>query len=253
MTDFSVAEGEFLSQIETLRMLLDTVEIASRHDLDAPVMIGSDQLPIPGGSAKNTMAASAIVMLAAYFEECVRQHTEECANHIIQSSDHFDEDFSEHLMDCYWRASSARLGRIRPKGDPHWITTADPILRNLISYPISQDVGSFNAKTLSDLTGRVGVKRLSDRLYEDIDLREHAQISRRDETKRELQKQINAFYILRNSIVHDISQNAGIGRSIVEEWMKFFSLFIKALTTALSASMVDFDGEIARRLAEQEA
>jgi hypothetical protein len=166
------------------------------------------------------MAAAAVVLLASHFEEYVRQQVEEYAKGMMTEYAHLPNDVREKLVDTYWRAGSGRLSRIRPSGNPLWASTAEPLLRALVGYPVGNDVGSFIANvicehdnnmrwdTITEMTGRVGIKKLADLMFKSAKLKAKLNINSKGQFASELKQQLNQFYSLRNGIAAFIHEAA---------------------------------------------
>jgi len=259
MPDFRLADAEFDRQTVILERLLETVDVCVRQDPHAPTVIDGHSLPIIPGGGQNTMAAAAIVLLAAHFEEYIRQQVEEYATAVVAEYAHLEDEFRENLIDTYWRAGSGRLGRIRPKGDPGWAGGAELLLRGLISYPVTGNITEFAANLVSEhennmrweivtnLMARVGVQKLSERLFRSADLKRSLGNPLKSDFSRSLRIRLNEFYTTRNSIVHSIAQNAGIGTTIFDNWAQFFRFFTTAIAIASESSFQEFTAKINRR------
>jgi RiboL-PSP-HEPN len=256
MPDFQIADSEFDRQTTILDVLIETIDTSARQDGINKYEIGGAELPIMPAGAQNTMAAAAIVLLAAHFEEFVRQQIEEYAKAVIVEYAHLGDEFREKFVDIYWRTGSIRLNRIRPKGFPTWSSSAEPILRSLIEYPVSGNISAFKPglisehdnnmrwDTICELGGRVGVKALADLLQKARLLRSLIDNPRKDQFGPQLQRKINEFYELRNGIIHSISQNAGVGASVFKGWSEFFRVFTTAFSSALDESYKKFKEKI---------
>lgn len=256
MPDFKLADAEFDRQAAVLEALVDAVDFLRMQDLDEPLTIGTASLAeLPAGS-QNTMAASAMVLLAAHFEEYIRQQVEEFAQAAVAEYAFMESEHQEKWLDNYWRAGSNRLNRIRPKGDPTWATGAQTLLLNLLEYPVRQNVGSFIADilaehdnnmrwdTISEITARVGVQKLSDKLFKSAVLKGEIDNPKKNLFTPSLRAKLNEFYTARNGIVHSISQNSGIGPTIFRSWIRFFRVFTTAFADAMEGCYSDFAAKI---------
>ncbi|UNC15624.1 hypothetical protein FE249_16060 [Acidiphilium multivorum] len=198
------------------------------------------------------MAASAMVLLAAHFEEYIRQQVEEFAKAAVTAYADMGTEHQERWLDNYWRAGSSRLNRIRPKGDPSWANEAQTLLLNLLEYPVRQNMSSFIAEmlaehdnnmrwdTISEVTARVGVQKLSEKLFRSVDLKREVENPKKDLFTPILRGKLNEFYKTRNGIVHSISQNSGIGPTIFHSWIRFFRVFAAAFADAMADCHTDF-------------
>jgi hypothetical protein len=261
MPDFEVADAEFDRQATILETLVATIDISARQDGITRHVFGGEELPIIPSGGQNTMAAAAVVLLAAHFEEYVRQQVEEYATAMIAEHAHLTDDFRDRLTDVYWRAGSSRLNRIRPRGNPLWASSAGSLLRALLGYPVEENIGEFIAdvisehennmrwETITELTGRIGVKKLSDLMFKSSGLKNEIGNLRRDEFAFSLRKKLNDFYNIRNGIVHSITQNIGIGATVFRNWAEFFKVFATAFATALAESFALFTTEVTKRKA----
>jgi hypothetical protein len=259
--DFRVADAEFDSQAAILEALLLTVSVCSGQDPRNPTLIQGNAIPIlpPGG--QNTMASSAIVLLASHFEEYVRQQIEEYARSVVQEYNYLKDEFKESLVSAYWRSGCAKLDRMRPKGDPLWVQNVEPMLRGLLVYPVGEDVNGFLASFVSshennmrwevilELAARVGVKKLSDRLFRSAQLKTALGSPRKEDFSAAMRLRLNEFYSLRNAIVHSISQNVGVGPSVLHQWTAFLRTLTTAMAVGMEASFAEFDVKIASRKA----
>jgi hypothetical protein len=214
------------------------------------------ELPVIPAGGQNTMAAAAVVLLAAHFEEYVRQQIEEYVKALILEYVYLDLKFKDKLIDSYWRGASSKLTRLRPLGDPLWKSRAEPLLRGLIRYPIEDALDHFVAATLCEhennmrwetiqqLTGRIGIKDLSGLMFKSGVLKKELGNPRKDQFTDELRVRLNRFYETRNGIVHSIAQNTGIGTTVFDAWADFFRSFTTAFAEALDASYTLLAGEI---------
>lgn len=235
---------------------MGAVEFVGKQDPNEPLTIGTSVLAMLPPGSQNTMAASAMVLLAAHFEEYVRQQVEEFAKAAIAEYAHMEIEHQEKWLDTYWRAGSNRLNRIRPKGDPTWANDAQSLLQSLLEYPVRQNTTSFVADmlaehdnnmrwdTILELTSRVGVKKLPDKLYKSSSLKSELGNPKKDLFTAALRAKTNEFYASRNGIVHSISQNSGIGQTIFYSWIKFFRVLTTAFADAMGECHNDFAAKI---------
>ncbi len=257
MPDFELAASEFVRQASILEDLVRTVDVSAAQDGVTPIIVGTLTLPVLPTGGQNTMAAAAIVLLAAHFEEFVRQQIEEYARAMFVDFAYLSPEMVEKVADHYWKAGSSRLNRIRPRGSPGWAGRAEPILRSLIDYPVGSTVSSFQPGMLSEhdnnmrwdticeISGRVGVKKLESLIFKDAPFKALMGSPRADRRSAEVKTKLNEFYELRNGIVHSISQHAGIGASTVFRWIAFFKIFAPAFVIALDDAFSKFSAEIA--------
>jgi hypothetical protein len=207
------------------------------------------------------MAAAAVVLLPAHFEEYIRQQVAEYADAVMSEYLHLADDFRDRFIDAYWRAGSGKLNQIRPRIDPMWTSSAEPLLRALLGYPVGSDIASFlpviisthdshmRWDTITELTGRVGVKSLSELMFKSAKLKAHIGVPRKSDFGSELRRRLNDFYTARNGIVHSISQNVGMGATVFKSWAEFFRLFTTAFADALDESFNQFTADVAKRKA----
>jgi hypothetical protein len=261
MPDFSIANAEFARQGEILRLLITTIEISSKQDGIQKHVIAGLELPLIPPDGKNTMAASAVVLLAAHFEEYIRQQVEEYAKGVVQEYAHLDETFKTKLISTYWRAGTGKISRIYPKGDLSWIGPAKTMLEGLIAYPVGGDINSFVAAmlcehennmrwdTITELSARVGVNKLSDRMFKSARLKSNLGTVRKDQFASDVRDKLSEFYDLRNGLVHSISQNIGIGFTVFSGWAEFLTVFADAFAEGLVACFQEFAEATERRSA----
>jgi hypothetical protein len=132
MTDFRTAEAEFKRQLNVFRALNESIVLCGRQDPSLPTEIAATPLPILQPGSQNTMAAATLVLLAAHFEEYVRQLIEEYAGALSANIAFIPPRDLEEVVDFYWSASQSMLARIKPKGNPNWATTAQPLAQRII-------------------------------------------------------------------------------------------------------------------------
>ena len=254
MADFDLALSDFQRQTSVLVALLNVVDAtAASGGNDAGPQSHLPALP-PGG--QNTMAAAAIVLLAAHFEEYVRQQVQEYATHMVLEYEHLTEVEREKFTDAYWRGGTGRLSRIRPKGDPLWMGGAERNLRSLIAFPIAGNTTEFSAPllsehennmrwdTIAELAGRIGLRKLGEAMFGHMDLRTNVGAGNKNDFEQALQRRLNEFYHRRNEIVHSIAQTAGIGVSVFAQWVEFISLIAAAFAGAAKDSFAKFQADI---------
>ena len=204
------------------------------------------------------MAAAAVVLLAAHFEEYVRQQIEEYAKAVVASYEYLPDDFKQKLIENYWKSGTAKLERIRPKVSPLWSNIARPLLTSLVEFPINENTLHFEASylchheqnmrwdTLSALCSRVGIKSLKDQLFKHQGLRRLIGTASKNEFGNNVERRVNEFYELRNGIVHSISQNTGVGSTIFRSWSEFFRVFTTAFAGSLEGYQQSFLQSIGR-------
>lgn len=256
MPDFVFADAEFDRQATILDTLIATIDVSSLQDGVTRHEIAGASLPILPSGGQNTMAAAAIVLLAAHFEEYIRQQIEEYAKAMVVDYAHFNGEFKDKFIYTYWRLGSAKLAGIRPKGSSDWITSAEPLLRELVEYPVLGNILEFRADyicthdnnmrwdTVCELGARVGVKSLSDLMFKSKKLKVLLDNPQKNKFSSAIQRKMSSFYDLRNSIVHSISHNSGVGATIFNAWSDFFRVFTAAFSTSLAESFKLFELEI---------
>ncbi|MGN6384026.1 MAG: HEPN domain-containing protein [Dyella sp.] len=243
MPDFELARVEFVAQANSLKDLIGLVDAATAAEMRPEYALLN--LPTISSGGKNTMAAASIVLLAAHFEEYIRQQVQEYGRFIMGGYDSMSDADREHFVDNYWRGGMGQLGRIRPKGDPLWFSLAENELKSLLAFPIGGDVSAFVSKLISehennmrwetivDLAGRVRVKKLGEKMYNDGALKDALGSSGVGDFPSLIKNRLNDFYNLRNGIVHSISQSSGVGFSIFSEWAAFLEQFALDFERAL--------------------
>lgn len=183
MPDFRSAAAEFDRQADILELLLAAIDACARNVADVPTIVGGVTIPTIPRGGQNTMAAAAVVLLASHFEEYVRQQVEEYAKAIVDEYTHIEDALRKKLIDAYWRCGSNRLSRIRPGHDSDWAVGANGTLKGLIDYPVNGITNQFIARmisehennirwdTISELLGRVGIRKLSNLLHRSVALK----------------------------------------------------------------------------------
>ena len=259
MPDFVLANIEFKRQATILDSLIETIDVSASQDGVTPYEIAGNTLPIVPTGGQNTMAAAAVVLLAAHFEEYVRQQIEEYAKAVVIEYEHLDEGFRDKLIDNYWRSGTAKLTAIRPKGSLTWASEAGTLLRGMVEYPVSGNTQEFRPDylcihennmrwaTIVELSARVGVRSLGELMNKTRKLKDILGAARNGQFKSAIERKMNSFYEMRNGIVHSISQNSGIGASIFKEWSGFFRVFAEAFSDSLDASFAEFSKSIEKR------
>lgn len=257
MPDFELARTEFERQSSVLITLLQIVDAAAAQQEQSDRDTSAIPETPPGG--QNTMAAAALVLLAAHFEEYVRQQVQEYAAHMVQEYDHLTEIERERFTDAYWRGGTGKLNRIRPQGDPLWIGGAERYLKSLIAFPIDGQKSAFLAallsehennmrwETITELSGRIGVRKLGDMMFSHIELREKLGGANKNDFGEMLRRKLNEFYTRRNEIVHSIAQTSGMGITVFSQWVNFFLLLANAFAQALEKNYSKFHQNIAAR------
>jgi hypothetical protein len=174
MPDFLLANAEFDRQIAILTALAQVIDVVAHQDGSQQYLVAGRELPSVPAGGQNTTTAAAIVLLAAHFEEFVRQQVEAYAEGVVGCYNDLDETFQSKLIDVYWRASVGSLTRFRPLHDSGWSVGARALLQNMLSYPVGGDLSQFVSKlltehdnnmrmdTITDLCGRVGIRSLTD-------------------------------------------------------------------------------------------
>jgi hypothetical protein len=256
MADFTLADADFDRQTTILEALVTTIDVAASNTEEGMEIAGQELPVIPAGG-KNTMAAAAVVLLAAHFEEYVRQQVEEYGRALSSFYDKLPGDFRAKIVDVYWRTGSSHLSRVRPKFDPLWASNVEPILIGLVDYPVQGKAANFDPKmlckhdrnmrwdTVVEMSGRVGVKDLSGRVFKSAALKKELGAPKKADFGPALESKVSEFYELRNGIVHSIAQNVGIGANTFGSWAAFF----RVLTTAYAGAMASSFEELEQKLA----
>lgn len=265
MADFTVANADFQRQCDILDNLFDIVEVTSKQDGHTRYAVEADLLPLVAAGGQNTMAACGVVLIAAHFEECVRQQVEEYAKSLVADYSDIEDGLQIKMIDAYWRAGLSKLSRLRPKEDPAWAGVASTALSSFLKYPVSGDEShlipswlcehenNMRMDTVLLLTGRVGIKDLAGKLSKNASLKAVVGSLKKDDFAVIVRVKLKEFYDLRNSIVHSISQNVGVGRTIFSQWAIFLRAFSNALADAMDASLTEYVAEVAKRKAKAAA
>jgi hypothetical protein len=252
MADFEIARAEFAEQVAALLGVVDIIDAVARRPVEEVLDPPLPEVPRTG---QNTISAAAIVMLAARFEEYIRQQVQEYCQGMIAEIEHLEPQVKTKLLKVYWRGGVSRLNRIDPN-DGTWASDARASLQALIRFPVDYDFGGFDSRlvtehdnnmrwdTVLELSGRVGIKKLADRLFKHSNLRDACGVQKSAHMTDSLRQKLNDFYQLRNTIVHSISQASGIGRSIVEEWCAFFGHVSDAVSVAFGVAFHEFAEEL---------
>lgn len=256
MVDFQIARAEFKEQTSALLGVIDIIDAVAQRPSESPT---HSPLPAVPRGGQNTISSASIVLLAAHFEEYIRQQVQEYSQAIINHISNLEEDARVKFLRVYWRGGVSRLNRLDP-GDLDWASDARSSLHSLTKFPIDDDSDHIDTRlvtehennmrweTITELTGRVGIKTLSDRIFGHSPLRDHCDVQKRSDMASSMRKELNSFYKLRNTIVHSISQSTGIGRSIVDKWCIFLELFAEAFSIALEQALNEFNTDIEFKL-----
>lgn len=251
MADFELPEAEFSRQAAVLGSLASIIDVNAGRT--ANIVVDGRPLPFVPNGGQNTMAAAAVVLLAAHFEEYIRQQIEEYARAIIVNYRNFDDDFKLKFIDAYWRSGLGRLQRFRPKFGIQWAGHARPIIKGLEEFPIDDLEASFIAslicehdnnmrfETILELCGRVGIKKLGEKLGRSNPLKGALGVTRQADVAEATRTKLSEFYDLRNRMVHSIAQNAGVGLTIFEGWKNFLLLMASAFKGAMELALAEFE------------
>lgn len=98
---------------------------------------------------------------------------------------------------------------------------------------------------MAELCGRVGVTKLGELMRKSKPLNDSLNNPSKDQFNIALQRRVSEFYELRNGIVHSISQNAGVGSTIFNQWAAFFRVLTAAFANSLDLAFKRFENEIA--------
>ncbi|WP_420479459.1 hypothetical protein [Brevundimonas sp. FT23028] len=265
MADFAVANADFQRQCDILDNLFDIVDVTAKQDGQTRYAVESNLLPLVAAGGQNTMAACGVVLIAAHFEECVRQQVEEYAKSLVASYGDIEEPLQAKMIDAYWKAGLSKLSRLRPKDDPAWAGLASTSLSSMLKFPVSGDDSHLVASWLCEhennmrmdtvllLTGRVGIKDLAGKLSKSAALKAVVGALKKDDFAVSLRVKLKEFYDLRNGVVHSISQNSGIGRTVFAQWAVFLRAFSTALSEAMVAALGEYEADLAKRKAKAAA
>lgn len=262
MPDFTVANADFQRQCAILENLFEIIEVTSKQDGTTRYAVESNLLPLVEAGGQNTMAACGIVLIAAHFEECIRQQVEEYAKALVTNYNDIEDGLQIKIIDAYWKSGLSKLSRLRPKDDPAWASLASTSLKSFIKYPVAGDVNHLVASWLCDhennmrfdtvqlLTGRVGIKDLSGKLFKHSELKAISGTVKSADFSVSVRVKLKEFYDLRNGLVHSISQNSGVGRTIFAQWADFLLAFSDAFASAMAASFVEYESDVTKRKAK---
>lgn len=203
-----------------------------------------------------TSRNAGIVLLAAHFEEYIRQQIEEYAKGVVISYNNLEINFREKLVDSYWRSAASKLSRIRPKGSSNWANVAQQTLNNLLAYPVNGNTSQFDYKLISEhennmryetileLCKKLSISDVHTGMCRHTDFDNSIGNPHRDFRAREITRILNDFYELRNGIIHSIAQNVGVGQPTFQRWTEFFRLFATAFAQHLTRSFAAFEASI---------
>jgi hypothetical protein len=196
-----------------------------------------------GARARLTAANAATLLLAAIFEEYVRQQVREAFRTRAAQSKSIKERFPEKIISNVWRRALEALQRYS-SDDDDW-AFAEMRLTAVIAFCLREDVTAdiadmvaLNANNmrpaqLKELFNQIGVQAIVNKSCDDADLVEFLGAANSGQAVPELESRVEEFFRRRNAIAHAIGSGKSSGPSDLLRDIEMFRIFSRSLASAL--------------------
>lgn len=236
MTVFSVIKDDFLEELDSIGALVDTF----------------DQ---PGSSAKTRVASvnSSILLLAATFEEFVRQMAKEYARWVVSEADSV-EALPYKLTETAWKRTLEGLARARLKINGTSVlesvsrasrTKFDAVC-GFISGDLTQEIfddlihneNNMRAGELNSMFKVSGLNNVCTKICERDEVQHYFSETNADVAHGLFVNQNDEFFVRRNAIAHSLNAGSSVAPDQVRADIEFFKatgLSLCALLDELTA------------------
>ena len=208
--------------------------------------IGEMALGAQSGSAKSRIAAGngATLLLAAVFEEFVRQQVKAAYREQSRSMETFKE-LSSKLASTIWRRAFDKFGRTPLEVFEADITIAQSSFNSIVGFCIkkdsSSDVAEFIAHNennmrlaqMNSLFKSIGLSNVSREIAADARMIEFLGCEDAAQADQKLQIYIEIFFKRRNEIAHAIKMGSSSGPTDLENDIALFRQLADSLTRHL--------------------
>ena len=233
---YTVITEEFDADLEAIRLLVNAFK-------DSPTSVPP--------KARVAAANSAILLLAAAFEEFVREMARTYAKAVVDATHSF-EKLPQRMANTAWRRTMETLAHIRIDTNTKGVSAETAIsdaqkqftaVYRFCKGDLSQDIYNtlihnennmrpgeinalFNVSDLADVCLKIAGRRpLLDNFGEEMETRAHGQ----------LLKTLNEFFERRNQIAHSLNAAQSSGPTQVLKDIDMFNAFGKSLCETLEA------------------
>ncbi|OUC15036.1 MAG: hypothetical protein B0A82_09035 [Alkalinema sp. CACIAM 70d] len=195
--------------------------------------------------ARVAAANGATLLLAALYEECIRQMVKATFNHKKQAASGIN-DFPDKLAASVWRRSFEKLAR-RPFDEVQGtISVTNSEINGVLAFclkgDLKSDVSSFIAHNdnnmrpdeMARLFKQIGVSSIVSKLGTEKGLQDFFGIDNPSQCADALRNEIEDFFRRRNEIAHAIQTSSSSGPTSIEKDVNLFKSVTASLVKILS-------------------
>jgi hypothetical protein len=222
-------------------------ELAGIREFSNPA--GEADLRALSGRARVAAANGATLLLAALYEECVRQMIKTVFN-FRRATPGGRAGFPDKLPSAVWRRSLERLARKQFDDLVREASDVDLQMKQIVSFCIKGDLGADVSTTVSHndnnmrpeemgrLFSQVGISDVFSKLGECEQIKAFFAVSSRGKAAENAKAALEEFFRRRNEIAHAIQIGASGGPASLNKDVEFFEAMSEALVGLLTRELV---------------
>ena len=245
---------DFQKRTQQLRLTMVAVECAAQQQTTLTTVRPGIDLATIGPETRNTTNAMSLVLLASSFEEFVREEVGQCADLLMTKYSALTVPIQQKIRGTYWEVLLRRLSmsrnimtKTKPKApDPGLILGAKALLDTGRGFVIDGNAAvldranfyhsrnNFRPRVVNEIVSRVGIDNVIASAAATTIIKNHFGVTKKADSAERLVAKLEEFYSLRNTIVHSLSDVAGVGVDTALDYIKVMELTAEGIAGALS-------------------
>lgn len=245
---------DFQKRTHQLRLTMVAVESAAQSPSILTTARPGIGLSAIGPETRNTTNAMSLVLLAASFEEFIREEVGQCADLLMMKYGALAIPIQLRIRARYWEIllnrlsmSSNILTKTKPKAlDAALIAKAKALIDSGRGFVMDGNAtlldrdnffhsrSNFRPGIVNEIVGRVGIDDIIASAAATAKIKNHFGVTKKADSAERLVAKLEEFYSLRNTIVHSLSDVAGVGVDTALDYITVMELTAEGIVGALT-------------------
>jgi hypothetical protein len=232
-TVFELIKEDFMSELDAIRLLVTTFDAAGKPP-----------------KARVAAANSATLLVAATFEEYIRQSAREYARVVVTNTSNA-ADLPKNLAATAWKRSMERLAKVRfdvkdqPTRDSLFLTTGTrfSVVHEFVRGDLSQDIyedlihneNNMRPTELNSMFKVAGLSDVCSKLCEQQTMKDHFEETEQGKAHGKLLTALEEFMDRRNNIAHALNPGSSTGADQIIKDLDMLEALANSLCQTLEA------------------
>ena len=245
---------DFQKRTQQLRLTMVAVESAAQSPTTLTTSRPGIALSSIGPETRNTTNAMSLVLLASSFEEFVREEVGQCADLLMVKYGALTVPIQHRIRIRYWEVLLTRLSmsnnimtKSKPKvPDPALIARAKALIDTGRGFVMDGNAtlldranfyhsqSNFRPGIVNEILSRVGIDDVIASAAATTKIKNHFGVTKKSDSAERLVAKLEEFYLLRNTIVHSLSDVVGVGVDTALEYITIMELTAEGITGVLT-------------------